>query len=152
MSGTQNSKIIIAWVKRINRNRMSVGKYFSRHNVPFSIAQYYRYKRKLEHGGPDAIKDNRSKGNNRKLVTEAEGFLKGYLRSRPEVGLAELQDLLKERFKIRMSKSGVIGTHGPTVFAPDAVFFSNIHDTVRPNVGCLGWANGYAWWISAMVA
>jgi transposase len=107
MSGTQNSKIIIAWVKRINRNRMSVGKYFSRHNVPFSIAQYYRYKKKLEHGGPDAIKDNRSKGNNRKLVTEAEGFLKGYLRSRPEVGLAELQDLLKERFKIRMSKSGV---------------------------------------------
>ena len=86
---------------------MSVGKYFSRHNVPFSIAQYYRYKQKLEDGGPDAIKDNRSKGNNRKLVTEAEGFLKGYLRSRPEVGLAELQDLLKERFKIRMSKSGV---------------------------------------------
>jgi len=86
---------------------MSVGKYFPRHNVPFSIAQYYRYKKKLEHGGPDAIKDNRSKGNNRKLVTEAEGFLKGYLRSRPEVGLAELQDLLKERFKIRMSKSGV---------------------------------------------
>lgn len=86
---------------------MSVGKYFSRHNAPFSIAQYYRYKQKLEDGGPDAIKDNRSKGNNRKLVTEAEGFLKGYLRSRPEVGLAELQDLLKERFKIRMSKSGV---------------------------------------------
>jgi transposase len=107
MSGTQNSKIIIAWVKRINHIRMSVEKYFSRHNIPFSIAQYYRYKKKLEHGGPDAIKDNRSKGNNRKLITEAEGFLKGYMRSRPEVGLSELQDLLKERFKIRMSKSGV---------------------------------------------
>lgn len=107
MNGGQSSTIISFWVERINRTRLSVEKYFSRYKVPFSVAQYYRYKKKLEQGGPDAIKDKRSKGNNRKLITEAEGFLKGYLISRPEVGLSGLQDLLKERFKILMSKSGV---------------------------------------------
>lgn len=107
MNGGQSSTIISFWVERINRTRLSVEKYFSRYKVPFSVAQYYRYKKKLEQGDPDAIKDKRSKGNNRKLITEAEGFLKGYLISRPEVGLSELQDLLKERFKILMSKSGV---------------------------------------------
>lgn len=106
MGSPQNLKII-SWVERIRESLLSVEKYFSRYKIPFSIPQYYRYKKKLEQEGPDAIKDKRNKGNNRKLIPECEGFLRGYVKSRPEVGLIELQGLLKERFDIRMSKSGV---------------------------------------------
>lgn len=63
-----------------------VEEYFSRYNVPFGIAQYYRYKKKLADGGIDAIKDRRSRGNNRKLTEEAAGFLKGYMTSYPTAG------------------------------------------------------------------
>ena len=104
MNSTQNSKIN-SWVERISRSRLSVEKYISQHQVPFSIAQYYRYKKNIEQG--TEIIDKRQNGNNRKLNYEMKGFLKGYMKSRPEAGLSELQNLLKEKFKTEVSKSGV---------------------------------------------
>jgi len=107
MNNSQTLKKIICWVERINQSTLRVQEYFSRHNVPFSIAQYYRYKKRLAEGGPDAVKDKRSHGNNSKLTPESAGFLKGYMTSQPTAGLPELQDLLEDRFQINMSKSGV---------------------------------------------
>jgi len=104
---SQKEKRVLGWIERISRSSLGVEEYFSRYNVPFGIARYYRYKKKLADGGIDAIKDRRSRGNNRKLTEEAAGFLKGYMTSYPTAGLPELQDLLKDRFQIRMSKSGV---------------------------------------------
>jgi transposase len=104
---SQTIKEIISWIKRINQSPLGVEEFYSNQKVPFSIAQYYRYKKKLEQGGVDAIKDNRRDGNNRKLTPEAEGFLKGYIIARPEVGLGGLQHLIEEQFQIKLSKSGV---------------------------------------------
>jgi transposase len=107
MKNSQTTRQIVCWVERINRSHLGVQEYLSHHNVPFSIAQYYRYKKKLAEGGVDTLRDKRSHGNNSKLTPEAAGFLTGYMTSNPTAGLTELQDLLEDRFQIKMSKSGV---------------------------------------------
>lgn len=56
--------------------------------------QYQSTKLFFYHEWYSKHKDNRSKGNNRKLVIETEGFLKVYMISRPGAVLSELQDLL----------------------------------------------------------
>jgi len=86
MMSSQKEKKVLGWIERISGSSLGVEEYFSRYNVPFDIAQYYRYKKKLADGGIDAIKDRRSRGNNRKLTEEAAGFLKGYMTSYPTAG------------------------------------------------------------------
>jgi transposase len=107
MKDSQTSEKIIYWLERIKRSPLGVQEYFFHHKVPFSVAQYYRYKKKLVDGGIDELKDKRGHGNNSKLTAEATGFIKGYMTSKPLTGLTELQEQLQERFQIRMSKSGV---------------------------------------------
>jgi len=107
MKKVQIETDIVPLIKRISQSPLSVQEYFSRHNVPFSVRQYYRYKNKLESIGADWITDRRNNGNNRKLQKEAEGFLKGYTSANPHVNIEELQNLLKERYQIRMSDSGI---------------------------------------------
>ena len=100
-------KTIRLWLERIERSQLSVGEYLSRYNVPFGRAQYYVYKRKMESGGVEAIRDGRGRGNHRRLTPEAEGFVKGYVAAHPEVTLSQLQALLKDRFQIEITPSGV---------------------------------------------
>jgi len=100
-------KTIRLWLERIERSRLSVGEYFSRYHVPFGRAQYYVYKKKMETGGIEALRDGRGRGNHRRLTPQAEGFVKGYVAAHPEVTLSELRGLLRDRFQIAITPSGV---------------------------------------------
>ena len=100
-------KKILLWIKRINTSKYGIEGYYRRYNVPFSIAQYYRYKKKIKEGGIEAINDNRTKGNNRKLSLEAEIFFKGYLKSHLRASLSEIQSIANEHFGITISTSGI---------------------------------------------
>ncbi len=61
------------WIRKISASKLSVPEYFSHRQVPFSQAQYYRYKKKMDQGGVESLKDSRTQGNNRRITAEVEG-------------------------------------------------------------------------------
>lgn len=96
------------WLEQVDKSNLSVSAFFSSHKVPFSQAQYYRYKRKVAQEGFESItKDMRVKGNRRTLTTDAEAFLEGCVSSDPLVTLAELRKSLEERYQIDITESGI---------------------------------------------
>ena len=103
----EHVKSILTWLKRIQRSKLSAPKYFTEYDVPFSLAQYYRYQRDFQEFGADGLSDSRGLGNNRRLHSEAEEFVAGYMLARPETTQAELKRVIEERFRIGISVSGV---------------------------------------------
>lgn len=55
------------------------------HKVPFSLSQFYGYKKRLENYGNYGIEDKIKKGGNKKLSLEAETFLEGCVKTNPNV-------------------------------------------------------------------
>ena len=98
---------IQAWIARIDESDLSVRQYLSRHKVPFSQAQYYRYKKKLEQEGGESLTDGRTEGNNRRITAVVEGFIRGYVSGTPEATLSEIQREVKERFHLELSEAGI---------------------------------------------
>ena len=86
---------IVATMAKISSSGLSVGEYFRRWSVPFSQAQYFRYKRRMAKDGAAGLEDGRSLGNNRKLTPEAEAYLRGVHEHRPEMSLGDLGRALK---------------------------------------------------------
>lgn len=107
MDNQKREKTIRLWFDRMERSPLSAKEYLSRHHVPFGLTQYYVYRKKLKEGGIDALEDGRAKGNHRRVHAEAEGFLHGYVTAHPEVSLPALQVLLKKRFHVDLTHSGV---------------------------------------------
>lgn len=107
MAKQDREDTIRLWLNRIERSQLGVSAYFARHGVPFSIAQYYRYRRGFGKGGAEALRDGRADGNRRCVHVEAEGFLKGYVAAHPNAELAALQGVLRERFDIELTTSGM---------------------------------------------
>lgn len=108
---------VVEWVERIEKSTLSVSKFFEIHDIPFSRAQYFIYKRRLEESGFDGLIDKRSVGGNRKITREQEVFLKGCLRSNHDVSLGWLQQMLVEEFDCEVNLSTV--SRALTRIAPD---------------------------------
>lgn len=98
---------IQTWITRIDESDLSVPQYLSGHKVPFSQAQYYRYKKKLEQEGAESLTDGRTEGNNRRITAVVEGFIQGYVSGTPEATLSEIQREVKERFHLELSEAGI---------------------------------------------
>ncbi len=107
MAKQNRERTIRLWLNRIERSHLRVAAYFSRHDVPFTIRQYYRYRRGWQERGGQALRDGRAQGNHRHVNAEAEGFLKGYVAVNPRVELAELQEVLEEQFDVELTASGM---------------------------------------------
>jgi transposase len=102
-----DAKKAIKWIKLVEASDLSVSQFFDTYGVPFSRAQYFRYKSRLEEHGPSGLVDRRSTGGNRKLTSEHEIFLKGYIKGDAAVSLAWLQKALVEEFDCYVSGSAV---------------------------------------------
>ena len=98
---------IARWLSRIDSSDLSAAQYLARHKVPFSLPQYYIYRRRFQEAGLEGLVDKRHYGNHRRLSSEAEGYLQGYLAANPGVDLKVLQETLRDRFGIDMTISGV---------------------------------------------
>ncbi|MBU4400993.1 MAG: hypothetical protein KKE86_16890 [Planctomycetes bacterium] len=107
MAGEDRERTIRLWLTRIEHSKLNVADYFSRHDVPFTRRQYYRYRRGLRERGPDALGDGRAPGNRRRVHVRAEGFLTGYVEAHPLADLAELQGVLEKKFGIELTTSGM---------------------------------------------
>ncbi len=98
---------ILRWLDRVRSSGLSAPAFFKIHEVPFSLTQFYRYRKALEEGRIDALEDGRAEGNNRKIGREAEAFLAGCLASDPEMTQAELRGKLLEHLGIEISQPGL---------------------------------------------
>lgn len=107
MAGKPREEQIAEWVDRIERSRLSARQYLARYCVPFSLAQYYRYRDAHRRHGLEGLGDGRSRGKSRVIGVEAEGFLLGYVSAHQEVTLKELRKRLRERFDIEVSPWGL---------------------------------------------
>ena len=107
MARQSRENTIHMWLERIRRSPLSPAEYLSKHHVPFGLSQYYHYRKKLKEEGIESLRDGRSQGNHRRVPAEAEGFLKGYVTAHAEASLGELWILLKERFTIELTESGI---------------------------------------------
>ncbi len=100
-------KMILGWIGRVGRSELSVVDFFKKNKVPFSKAQYFNYRKQISIAGPEGLHDRRKLGGNRKLSVEAEGFLRGSLKSKPDVTLEWLQSAISEHFYCDVSASGI---------------------------------------------
>jgi hypothetical protein len=100
-------KSVLGWLQRIESSELSIAAFFKEYEVPFSRAQYFIYKKQLALSGAEGLQDRRRRGGNRKLSEEAEGFLLGCVKSKPEVTLEWLQQAIKENFSCEVDLSTI---------------------------------------------
>ena len=98
------NKEILSWIKKIKESGVPVLEFFKKNNVPFEKTQYYAYLKMLSIDS-NATLSARTK--NKKLTREAEEFIVAYLDLSKELNLSNLQSLIEERFKCKMSVSGL---------------------------------------------
>ena len=95
------------WITKIDESNLSVSEYLLHHKVPFSQAQYYRYKKRMDQEGGEFFTDGRTEGNNRRITARVEGYIQGYVSGTPEATLLEIQKEVKERFHLDLSEAGI---------------------------------------------
>ena len=100
-------KSVLGWVQRIESSSLSIRAFFKEYDVPFSKAQYFNYKKQLALLGLEGIQDRRRRGGNRKLSEEAEGFVLGCVKSKPDVTLEWLQQAIKDNFGSELDPSAI---------------------------------------------
>lgn len=130
------AKVISKWFARIERSGFPAPRFFAQHPVPFSLPQYYVYRRRLDASGLAGLSDGRSQGNRRIVTREAEVFLQGYVAANRSVSQRALREVLRKRFGTSLTQPGMsrclkrLGLHlerpsapsAPSVYAPYAGF------------------------------
>jgi hypothetical protein len=59
MSEEERIYEILSTIRKIEESKQPVSVYFNQNSVPFSLAQYYRYRRILKKCGEDGLRDGR---------------------------------------------------------------------------------------------
>ncbi len=87
-----NSHLVKRWMLRIANSRLSINDFFSRFDVPFSRANYFRYKQRMSEGkDPSGL----PRGRKKKIAEREELFLRGIIASGSIPSLNQLRDMLK---------------------------------------------------------
>jgi transposase len=95
-------QIIANSLKQIRDSKLPIKEFFEKYDVPFSIAQYYRYKKCYEQHGIQGLTDGRATGNNRRITSETISFLRGYHAANGNAKLTEYQAALEEQVGLRL--------------------------------------------------
>ena len=117
-----STKDIKHWMRKVDASRLSVDSFFAQHDVPFSRAQYFRYKKLLDEHFEYRVPPMR--GGNRKLGEREEIFLRALALSDSLPAVGALHSMIKSE----------LGTNvGPAAIrrALDRLF----PDRERPGVG-----------------
>jgi transposase len=95
------------YLKRIGESKFSIRQFFEKYHLPFSLAQFYRYKKRYERDGGDGLRDRRTLGNHRRLTDQAANFLLGYHAAHPNSTLRDYQALLKTKLGLKVDLSTI---------------------------------------------
>ena len=96
------------WMKEIQNSELSVREYFATHDVPFTRAQYYLFRKAIKKCGEvEALCDKVHRKGPRKLTPESKGFIERCLELDSSIGPTCIQKKLEEKYGIIMTVSGV---------------------------------------------
>ena len=107
MVNVNREKQIVKVVARIERSSLSPEIYIKRYGIPFSIAQFYRYRSRLSEKGSEGLRDGRQDGNNRKLGKDEIAFLRGFVKGRTIVSPSEAQRAVASEFRTTVHRSTI---------------------------------------------
>ncbi|MGH7457057.1 MAG: hypothetical protein ACRENG_37250, partial [bacterium] len=107
MNDASRTRLIIKYLERIDESNLALEKFLQKYKVPFSRAQYYRYKKCYERAGLQGLQDGRAGGNHRRLTSEAATFLLGYHAANPCAKLASYQAALENQISVRVDLSTI---------------------------------------------
>ncbi len=107
MSNSTRNEEIAEIVAYIERSPLSVEEYIQQNEVPFSRAQFYRYRARYTSEGKDGLSDKRREGNHHKLNKEHLAFIRGYIKSKPKVGPTQVMNAVIEEFGITVGRSRI---------------------------------------------
>jgi len=105
MVNVDREEQILKAVARIERSSLSPEIYIKRYGIPFSIAQFYRYRSRLSEKGEEGLKDGRQDGNNRKLGKNEIAFLRGFVKGKTIVSPSEAQREVASEFGTMIHRS-----------------------------------------------
>lgn len=94
MNVTSRVRLIVRYLKRIDESKLLVQEFFQKYRVPFSLAQYYRYRKVYERHDVQGLHDGRAQGNNRRLTADAQSFLLGFHAANANAKLTDYQSAL----------------------------------------------------------
>ena len=147
------AKVIGKWLAGIERSGLPAPRFFAQQPVPFSLPQYYVYRRRLEASGLSGLTDGRSQGNRRVVSREAEVFLQGYVAANRSVSQRTLREVLRKRFGIWLTQPGMsrclqrLGLHleRPSPPSPPSVYVPHAGFELIMALAChLGWPQALA--------
>lgn len=103
----EREKQILEIINDVKISNQSVPKYFSSHNVPFSIRQYYTYLKSYKENGMKGLYDHRKEGNAKKITLEVEHYLIGMLENNRELSTSEVISQINRRYNINIKRHTV---------------------------------------------
>lgn len=102
MNKKNRTNVIVSYLKRIDDSELPLKEFFEKYDVPFGLAQYYRYKKAYERNGVQGLHDGRAKGNNRRLTDDAANFILGYHAANPNAKLTDYQSAVEKQTGLRL--------------------------------------------------
>jgi len=103
----KRNNLIDIWVKKIQASKESLAQFYSKHQVPFSRSQYYKYLQRIEAEGLDGITDKRENGGNRKVSKDVEAFVNGCIAGDSQQSNQSLQNRIAREYGCKLSLSGI---------------------------------------------
>ena len=102
MVAPDRTQVISSYLKKIEESDLQIKEFFEKHDVPFSMAQYYRYKKRIANDGMQGLRDGRGNGNNRRLTAEAQTYLLRFHSANPNAKLNDYQTALNDKIGIHV--------------------------------------------------
>lgn len=106
---------ILDIINDVKKSKQSARKYFSTHDVPFSLRQYQNYLKAYTENGISGLADHRKEGNAKKITSDIEHYLIGLLKNNRELSVYDIRLDIKKQFNIDIERSTLNNfrkTHG----------------------------------------
>lgn len=96
----KREQLILDVITDVKESKQSVRRYFSTHDVAFSLRQYQTYLKAYRGKGINGLCDHREDGNARKITPEIEHYLIGLLENNRELSVSDIISQINKRFNI----------------------------------------------------
>ena len=107
MSEEERIYKILSTIRKIEESKQPVSVYFDQNSVPFSRAQYYRYRRILRKYGEEGLRDERKDGNYTKLTERIKDYVITIVKENISISSSQLQSKILNQFNAQISLSSL---------------------------------------------
>ena len=107
MSEEERIYEILSTIRKIEESKQPVIVYFNQNSVPFSRAQYYRYRTILQKCGEEGLRDARTDGNYTKLTERIKDYVITIVKENRSIASSQLQSKILNQFNVQISLSSL---------------------------------------------